>query len=239
MHDFIEHLLPPNINNNNNIVNKTSEMQRQLPSLLNIQYYINSLQHIQWHANVRIISRSNKNLVEWGPTTQFRHNFNVSNRQRFQQTRCASNPFVPVHCNHIRRSPINGRILWNVDISSPASYVMNALGSKTPYIRSLYFHESRRSLSSSSGDDSSENAPKENSNVVSEDDEGNFSNLGPGGFGMALTTLSVPDVFPKVPIIPVSRNPVFPRFVKMIEVSYFQTKYNCPDNQQILFDLEI
>ncbi|CAI9717414.1 lon protease homolog, mitochondrial [Octopus vulgaris] len=36
---------------------------------------------------------------------------------------------------------------------------------------------------------------------------------------MALTTLSVPDVFPKVPIIPVSRNPVFPRFVKMIEVA--------------------
>ncbi|XP_036356649.1 lon protease homolog, mitochondrial [Octopus sinensis] len=203
-------------------------MQRQLPSLLSIQHYIHSLQNIQWHANVRRISRSNKNLVEWGQTTQFRHNFNnVSNlrckgRQRFQQTRCASNPFVPVHCNHIRRSPINGGLLWNVDISSPVSYVMNALGSKTPHSRSLYFHESRRlfsSSSSSSGDDSSENAPKENSNVVPEGDEGSFSNLGPGGFGMALTTLSVPDVFPKVPIIPVSRNPVFPRFVKMIEVT--------------------
>uniref|UniRef100_A0A0L8H5R6 endopeptidase La n=1 Tax=Octopus bimaculoides TaxID=37653 RepID=A0A0L8H5R6_OCTBM len=205
-------------------------MQRQLPSLLNIQHYIHSLQNIQWHANVHRISRSHKNLVEWGQTTQFRHNFNNASdlrckgRQRFLQTRCTSDPFVPVHCNRIRRSPINGGLLWNVDISSPVSYVMNALGSKAPYSRSLYFHESRRlfsSSSSSSGDDSSENSPKDNNNnnVVPEGDEGSFSNLGPGGFGMALTTLSVPDVFPKVPIIPVSRNPVFPRFVKMIEVT--------------------
>lgn len=35
----------------------------------------------------------------------------------------------------------------------------------------------------------------------------------------ALTTMSVPDVFPNIPVIAISRNPVFPRFVKMIEVS--------------------
>ncbi|XP_077110615.1 lon protease homolog, mitochondrial isoform X3 [Ranitomeya variabilis] len=34
----------------------------------------------------------------------------------------------------------------------------------------------------------------------------------------ALTPLLVPDVFPNVPVIPVSRNPVFPRFVKILEV---------------------
>ncbi|KAG9461657.1 hypothetical protein GDO78_016118 [Eleutherodactylus coqui] len=34
----------------------------------------------------------------------------------------------------------------------------------------------------------------------------------------ALTPLVVPEVFPDVPVIPVSRNPVFPRFVKIIEV---------------------
>lgn len=43
------------------------------------------------------------------------------------------------------------------------------------------------------------------------------------GFGapniMALTPISIPDVFPKVPVIAISRNPLFPRFVKMIEVS--------------------
>ncbi|XP_073442422.1 lon protease homolog, mitochondrial isoform X2 [Dendrobates tinctorius] len=34
----------------------------------------------------------------------------------------------------------------------------------------------------------------------------------------ALTPLLVPDVFPNVPVIAVSRNPVFPRFVKILEV---------------------
>nr|XP_020512747.2 lon protease homolog, mitochondrial-like [Labrus bergylta] len=34
----------------------------------------------------------------------------------------------------------------------------------------------------------------------------------------ALTTMLVPEVFPNVPLIAVSRNPVFPRFIKIIEV---------------------
>ncbi|XP_077082057.1 lon protease homolog, mitochondrial [Siphateles boraxobius] len=34
----------------------------------------------------------------------------------------------------------------------------------------------------------------------------------------ALTTMLVPDVFPNVPLIAVNRNPVFPRFIKIIEV---------------------
>ncbi|KAK6178694.1 hypothetical protein SNE40_011218 [Patella caerulea] len=35
----------------------------------------------------------------------------------------------------------------------------------------------------------------------------------------ALTSMTIPDIFPKVPVIAISRNPVFPRFVKMIEVN--------------------
>lgn len=35
----------------------------------------------------------------------------------------------------------------------------------------------------------------------------------------ALSTMNVPEIFPRVPVIAVSRNPVFPRFVKMIEVT--------------------
>ncbi|XP_076465316.1 lon protease homolog, mitochondrial-like [Babylonia areolata] len=35
----------------------------------------------------------------------------------------------------------------------------------------------------------------------------------------ALSTMNVPEFFPRVPVIAVSRNPVFPRFVKMIEVT--------------------
>ena len=34
----------------------------------------------------------------------------------------------------------------------------------------------------------------------------------------ALSTLTVPEIFPRVPVIAVCRNPVFPRFVKMLEV---------------------
>lgn len=34
----------------------------------------------------------------------------------------------------------------------------------------------------------------------------------------ALTPMMVPEIFPNVPLIAVSRNPVFPRFIKIIEV---------------------
>lgn len=34
----------------------------------------------------------------------------------------------------------------------------------------------------------------------------------------ALTSMAVPEVFPNVPLIAINRNPVFPNFVKMIEV---------------------
>jgi len=34
----------------------------------------------------------------------------------------------------------------------------------------------------------------------------------------ALTTTTVPEHFPNIPVIAISRNPVFPRFIKMIEV---------------------
>ena len=34
----------------------------------------------------------------------------------------------------------------------------------------------------------------------------------------AIAPVSIPDIFPEVPLLPVSRHPVFPKFVKMIEV---------------------
>ncbi|XP_063776157.1 lon protease homolog, mitochondrial [Pseudophryne corroboree] len=71
-----------------------------------------------------------------------------------------------------------------------------------------------------SGDDGAQ------SGAAGGEDEGG-SGEGGGGVGeavyeapvvTALTPLTVPEVFPNVPVIPVSRNPVFPRFVKIIEV---------------------
>ena len=33
-----------------------------------------------------------------------------------------------------------------------------------------------------------------------------------------IAPVNIPDHFPEVPVIPISRNPLFPRFVKMLEV---------------------
>lgn len=46
--------------------------------------------------------------------------------------------------------------------------------------------------------------------------------IGGGGDGpsmMALSPMTVPDYFPNIPLLAVTRNPVFPKFIKMIEVS--------------------
>lgn len=41
---------------------------------------------------------------------------------------------------------------------------------------------------------------------------------GEGPVITALTPMTIPDVFPHLPLIAVTRNPVFPRFIKIIEV---------------------
>lgn len=56
--------------------------------------------------------------------------------------------------------------------------------------------------------------------------EGQESAEGDGSLGLmspivkqyALAPMSVPDRFPEVPVLPISRHPIFPRFVKMLEV---------------------
>lgn len=42
---------------------------------------------------------------------------------------------------------------------------------------------------------------------------------GEGPVITALTPMTIPDVFPHLPLIAVTRNPVFPRFIKIIEVT--------------------
>ncbi|XP_071118803.1 lon protease homolog, mitochondrial-like [Haliotis cracherodii] len=73
-------------------------------------------------------------------------------------------------------------------------------------VSSRYF-----SSSSDKGDGNEDGQPAE--------EETQTPHVQPEPFPMgALTTLAVPEIFPKVPVIAISRNPVFPRFVKMIEV---------------------
>lgn len=43
----------------------------------------------------------------------------------------------------------------------------------------------------------------------------------------ALTPMMVPEVFPNVPLIAVTRNPVFPRFIKIIEVEIMSCYTSC------------
>nr|CAB3263468.1 lon protease homolog, mitochondrial [Phallusia mammillata] len=45
-----------------------------------------------------------------------------------------------------------------------------------------------------------------------------YTGVEPNLHSGALSTLTVPDNFPNVPIIPVSRNPVYPKFLKMVEI---------------------
>ena len=51
------------------------------------------------------------------------------------------------------------------------------------------------------------------STTSDEDDDANLGTLAP---------ITIPDVLPEIPVLAVSRNPLFPRFVKMIEVSTYQ-----------------
>ena len=68
-----------------------------------------------------------------------------------------------------------------------------------------------------------ESLEKENDEALEEgrkgDDHPTTSNNHKGSYQQnALAPLSIPDVFPVVPVLPISRNPIFPKFVKILEV---------------------
>jgi Lon-like ATP-dependent protease len=68
------------------------------------------------------------------------------------------------------------------------------------------------SSTGSSGDDGDDD---DGEDVIIEDKVGDTSADPEYG---ALAPVMVPEVFPRVPLLCVHRNPVFPRFVKMLEV---------------------
>lgn len=43
----------------------------------------------------------------------------------------------------------------------------------------------------------------------------------PASVQHAIAPVSIPDNFPEVPVLAITRNPIFPRFVKMLEVSEY------------------
>lgn len=56
-------------------------------------------------------------------------------------------------------------------------------------------------------------------NGENKESKDNVSTDGNNGDSSALTQIGVPENFPVVPVIPLYRNPVFPKFVKLVEVS--------------------
>ena len=73
--------------------------------------------------------------------------------------------------------------------------------------------------SSSVGDEGDEEGEeKKPADEQESDGDENLSLLPPVVKQYAIAPVSIPDRFPEVPVLPISRNPIFPRFVKMLEV---------------------
>ena len=70
--------------------------------------------------------------------------------------------------------------------------------------------------SSGNGDGEEGGSAEEQAEAAADDDVSQSEPMNP--LMGALSTMNVPEIFPKVPVIAVGRNPVFPRFVKMLEV---------------------
>lgn len=108
--------------------------------------------------------------------------------------------------------------------------------------RILDLRDIRRWFSSSSGEESggeegggSKNDGKEEGvesdkeEQQEEDEEGEELGLGmlPIPRHHAIAPVNIPEVFPEVPVLPISRNPLFPRFVKMLEVKLVTQCVSC------------
>ncbi|XP_055105964.2 lon protease homolog, mitochondrial isoform X2 [Symphalangus syndactylus] len=79
--------------------------------------------------------------------------------------------------------------------------------------RGFWEANSRGGGAFSGGEDASEGGAEEGAGGA-----GGSAGSGEGPVITALTPMTIPDVFPHLPLIAITRNPVFPRFIKIIEV---------------------
>ncbi|PNJ18372.1 LONP1 isoform 7 [Pongo abelii] len=79
--------------------------------------------------------------------------------------------------------------------------------------RGFWEASSRGGGAFSGGEDASEGGAEEGAGGA-----GGNAGGGEGPVITALTPMTIPDVFPHLPLIAITRNPVFPRFIKIIEV---------------------
>lgn len=104
-----------------------------------------------------------------------------------------------------------GSLRW-VRVGSVLRCQADLLSSTSPpYMMQARMYGNRSTGAGFSGEDGGESSAG--------DDSGGDGGMSTDGPQMtALTPMMVPEVFPNVPLIAVSRNPVFPRFIKIIEV---------------------
>ena len=86
-----------------------------------------------------------------------------------------------------------------------------------PHLPTFVQHRFFSSQNNDGSDDSS--AKSTVSGIV--DGGGNSDGSGPVIHHLP-ATMTVPEIWPSVPVIAINRNPVFPRFIKIIEVKYFK-----------------
>ena len=67
-------------------------------------------------------------------------------------------------------------------------------------------------------DDDGKNSPEKKEPVV-EEVSAEYEDKMPPSTTLLPATITIPDEWPQVPVIAVAKNPVFPRFIKIIEVS--------------------
>lgn len=79
--------------------------------------------------------------------------------------------------------------------------------------RGLWEANNRGGGAFSGGEDSPEGGAEEGAGGA-----GGSAGGGEGPVITALTPMTIPDVFPHLPLIAITRNPVFPRFIKIVEV---------------------
>ncbi len=101
---------------------------------------------------------------------------------------------------------------------SPAARVIFP-GAERPVLRgrSSWMNVRFASSGGSDGEEKEEGGEKEGESDG--EDGGSFEALIPAvAKHHAITQVTIPDNFPEIPVLPVSRNPIFPRFVRMLEV---------------------
>ncbi|XP_047387290.1 LOW QUALITY PROTEIN: lon protease homolog, mitochondrial [Sciurus carolinensis] len=79
--------------------------------------------------------------------------------------------------------------------------------------RGLWDANSRGGGAFSGGEDAADGGAEDSAGGA-----GGSAGAGEGPVITALTPMTIPDVFPQLPLIAITRNPVFPRFIKIIEV---------------------